>query len=117
MTLGGADKRRQCSVTSADLFEEPGHQGAQDEGVVGLAVVEWQADVAALPQVALPAVQVPGCGTNVKQDDVRVPLNQPAAKMDLPHHKQGVRTFTDSRSFRKSLRSHQLCCSRHLDVL
>lgn len=90
-------------MTSADLLEEPGHQGTQDEGVVGLAVVVWQADVAALPQVALPAVQVPGCRTNVKQDDVRVPLNQPAAKVNLQHHKQEVDTFTDSRSIRNSL--------------
>lgn len=97
-------------MTSADLLEEPGHQGAQDEGVVGLAVVVRQADVAALPQVALPAVQVPGCGTNVKQDDVRVPLDQPAAKVNLPHHKQEVGTFTARRSFRRSLYNHQLCC-------
>lgn len=46
---------------NSDLSEEPGDQGAQDKRVVGLSVVERQANVAGVPQVTLPTVQVPGC--------------------------------------------------------
>lgn len=77
----GDDKR-------ADLFEEPGNQGAQDECVVGLSVVVGQADAAGLPQVTFPAVQVPGCRTDVKQDHIGAALDQPAAKMNLQHQHQ-----------------------------
>lgn len=73
---------------AADLFEEPGDEAAQDERVVGLSVVVGQADVAGLPQIPLPAVQVPGCWADVKQDHVGAALDQPAAKMNLQHQHQ-----------------------------
>ena len=67
----------------SDLFEEPGDQRSQDEWVVGLSVVERKADATGMPQVPLPAVQVPSCGADVKQDHVGTPLDQPAAKVNL----------------------------------
>lgn len=48
-----------------------------------------QAQVAALPELASPALQVPGSGTQVKEDDLGVPLDQPAATVDLWSHQGG----------------------------
>lgn len=76
--------------TPADLFEEPGNQGAQNEWVIGFPVMKGKANVAGVPQVPFPAVQVPGCRTSVKQDHIGAALNQPAAKMNLQHQNQEV---------------------------
>lgn len=76
--------------TLADLFEEPGNQRAQNEWVIGFPVMKGEANVAGVPQVPFPAVQVPGCRTNVKQDHIGAALNQPAAKMNLQHENQEV---------------------------
>lgn len=69
--------------TPADLFEKPGNQRSQDERIIGLSVVVGQADAAGLPQVALPAVQVPGRGADVEENHIRTALDQPSAKMHL----------------------------------
>lgn len=65
------------------LFEEPCNKGAQNERVIGFSVMEGQTNVAGVPKVSFPAVQVPGCWAYVKQDYVGAALNQPATKMNL----------------------------------
>lgn len=61
--------------TPADLFEEPGDQGAQDKRVIGLSVVVGQANVAGLPEVPLPPLQVPGSRGDVEQDHIGAALD------------------------------------------
>ncbi len=86
------------------LLEEPGHKRTKDEWVVGLSVVIGQPDAARAPQIPLPAVQVPGSGPNIKEDDVWTTLNQPAAKVHL--HVEEVRAKNDTN---KNIYTYTVC--------
>ena len=68
---------------AADLSQKPGRQEAKQHGVVGLAVEPRHADVTELPQLALPAVQRPGGGRDINQNNVGAALDEPPPKVDL----------------------------------
>ena len=60
-----------------ELAEEPGDEGAEEDGVVGLAVVRRDADVADRPQLGLRLLQQPRAGADVEENHLRVAFDQP----------------------------------------
>ena len=65
------------------LADEPGDEEAEDDGVIRLVVVERHADVAALPQLVLPLVEVVVGRLDVEQHHLRVAFDEPVAEHDV----------------------------------
>lgn len=64
--------------------KEPSSEESKDDGIVGLMVMLRHSNVRTIPQLPLPFIQLPCSRVDVKEDDVRIALNQPTTVQNLP---------------------------------
>ena len=108
---GGDDERLRVAESLAELLEKDGDKEAEDDGVVGLRIRDWDPDPALLPQLELPLVQLPRRRPDVEEDDPRVAIDEPATEADAEAHL--VQSSYCHRRRRSRLRLHQLHLHRH----
>ena len=82
---------RRFDQLGVELLHEPGDQVAENDRVIGLAVVPRHADIAVVPEIVLPFVQFPVRAANIEQNDLRIAFLNETVRGGLGAKPEAVR--------------------------